>query len=108
MALYCATRPVYEALAQRRLATLDGVRLRERCQFTDYRSDDGGATVEGVAVRDEHGEQEELAADLVVAARFFERAAAIVDDAWLIAVGADFRFPRTTGPTLRGLGLSNR
>jgi hypothetical protein len=32
------------------------------------------------------------------ASRFFERAAKIVDAAWLLAVGADFKFPQTTGP----------
>lgn len=43
-----------------------------------------------------------------LAARFFERSKAVVDAAWTMAVGADFRFPRTTGPKPLGTDLVNR
>jgi 2-polyprenyl-6-methoxyphenol hydroxylase-like FAD-dependent oxidoreductase len=41
-------------------------------------------------------------------ARFFERAAAVVDDAWRLAVGADFQFDETSGPKPTGTDLVNR
>ena len=37
--------------------------------------------------------------------RFFDEAKPVIDTAWLIAVGADFQFPQTTGPKPRGAGL---
>jgi 2-polyprenyl-6-methoxyphenol hydroxylase-like FAD-dependent oxidoreductase len=37
-----------------------------------------------------------------LAARFFDRAAAVVDVPWNLAAGADFGFPETTGPRPRG------
>jgi hypothetical protein len=37
-----------------------------------------------------------------LARRFFDRAAAVVDVPWNLAVGADFGFPETTGPRPRG------
>lgn len=40
--------------------------------------------------------------------RFFAACAAVVDTAWTMAVGADFRFPETTGPRPRGTALVNR
>lgn len=40
--------------------------------------------------------------------RFFDRAEAIVDGAWTIAVGSDFEFPQTTGPKPSGTDLVNR
>jgi 2-polyprenyl-6-methoxyphenol hydroxylase-like FAD-dependent oxidoreductase len=43
-----------------------------------------------------------------LAPRFFERAAEVVDVAWLMAVGADFGFPETTGPKPRGTDLVGR
>ncbi|WP_158055850.1 FAD-dependent oxidoreductase [Halorussus halophilus] len=42
------------------------------------------------------------------ALRFFDRAGAVVDEAWLLAVGSDFRFPQTTGPKPRGTDLVGR
>ncbi|MFC4552684.1 MULTISPECIES: FAD-dependent oxidoreductase [Halorussus] len=63
---YLATRPLYEQLIRRRVAALEAVRLRPECRFTDYVTDDAGATVEGVAVRDRAAGRDELAADLVV------------------------------------------
>ena len=43
-----------------------------------------------------------------VGRRFFERASTLVDVAWLLAVGADVRFPETTGQRPRGMALFNR
>lgn len=43
-----------------------------------------------------------------LALRFFDRIERLVDDAWRLAVGADFRFPQTTGPKPRGTDLFNR
>ena len=43
-----------------------------------------------------------------VGARFFDRAADVVDVAWLMAVGGDFQFPETTGPKPRGTDLVGR
>ena len=43
-----------------------------------------------------------------VGPRFFSMAGKLVDVAWLMAVGADFRFPQTTGQRPRGTALFNR
>ena len=43
-----------------------------------------------------------------LAVRFSERAEKVVDIAWLMAVGADFGFPETTGPKPRGTDLFGR
>ncbi|MDT3437135.1 hypothetical protein [Haloarcula sp. 1CSR25-25] len=40
-----------------------------------------------------------------LAVRLFDEAKPVIDTAWLIAVGADFQFPQTTGPKPRGAGL---
>lgn len=40
--------------------------------------------------------------------RFFTRAADIIDNAWFLAVVADFAFEQTTGPKPRGATLFNR
>lgn len=42
------------------------------------------------------------------AQRFFDRAEAVIDVAWMMAVGADFGFSQTTGPKPRGTDLFNR
>ena len=42
-----------------------------------------------------------------LAHRFFQRAETVVDDAWMLAVGADFQFPQTTGPKPTGTDLVN-
>lgn len=63
---YAATRPLYEHLVRRRVADRDGVGLRSRCQFRDYLVDETATTVEGVAVTNEEGADEELDAALVV------------------------------------------
>jgi 2-polyprenyl-6-methoxyphenol hydroxylase-like FAD-dependent oxidoreductase len=39
---------------------------------------------------------------------FYARSATIVDDAWNLAAGGDFRFPGTTGPKPPGTDLLNR
>lgn len=43
-----------------------------------------------------------------LAARFFEQSTEVVDIAWMMAVGADFQFPQTSGPKPRGSGLMSR
>jgi len=43
-----------------------------------------------------------------LAARYFDRAASLVDTAWAMAVGADAQFAETTGPTPRGADLFAR
>ena len=65
MAAYYASRPVYEHLARRRVAALDGIRVRPGCQFLEYRLDGTASTVTGVVVR-EDGEATAIDADLVV------------------------------------------
>lgn len=40
-----------------------------------------------------------------LALEFFDDVESIVDVAWMMAVGADFQFPETTGPKPRGTGL---
>ncbi|QCJ48150.1 NAD(P)/FAD-dependent oxidoreductase [Haloprofundus sp. MHR1] len=63
---YGATRSLYEQLLRRRVADLDGVELRPNCRVVDYRLDDRGTTVTGVAVEDEESGGAVLATDLVV------------------------------------------
>jgi 2-polyprenyl-6-methoxyphenol hydroxylase-like FAD-dependent oxidoreductase len=41
-------------------------------------------------------------------ARFFDRAADVVDVAWRLAVSADFEYPQTEGPKPSGADLTNR
>ena len=43
-----------------------------------------------------------------LAPRFFERSKEVVDTAWMMAVGPDFRFPQTTGPKPPSSGLMSR
>lgn len=43
-----------------------------------------------------------------LAPRFFEASTEVVDVAWTMAVGPDFRFPQTTGRKPRGTGLVSR
>jgi hypothetical protein len=40
--------------------------------------------------------------------RFHREAASIIDNPWVIAVGADFLHPKTVGPKARGTDLANR
>ena len=43
-----------------------------------------------------------------LARRYFDRVSPVIDNAWLLAAGADFQFAETTGPRPRGVGLMNR
>lgn len=43
-----------------------------------------------------------------LAPRFFDRIETVVEDAWSLSVGSDFRFPETTGPKPPGTDLLNR
>jgi len=63
---YCATRPLFEHVARRRLRERDAVRLLSPCRFVGYRTDDADRAVTGVTVRDGDGPTESLGADLVV------------------------------------------
>lgn len=40
--------------------------------------------------------------------RYFKRAATVIDSAWRLSVGSDFRFDQTEGPRPRGTRLTNR
>lgn len=64
--MYCGSRPLFEQVTRRRVADIDEVRIRERCQVTAYLTDDVGSNVEGVAIRNENASSEELSADVVV------------------------------------------
>jgi hypothetical protein len=48
--VYSATRPLYEYVVRRRVASLRGVGLRPNCHFTDYLVDEPGTTVTGIEV----------------------------------------------------------
>lgn len=48
--IYAATRPLYEQIVRRRVATLGGVHFRANCQFTEYVVDDAATTVNGIIV----------------------------------------------------------
>lgn len=63
---YAATRPLFEHLTRRRVADLDGIHLRSRCQIKDYLTDEMATTVEGIVFTNEETAVEELTADLVV------------------------------------------
>lgn len=63
---YCASRPAFEHVTRQRVTALDGVLVRDGCQFTEYLVDERSSTVDGVRIRNENAEREELAAGLVV------------------------------------------
>lgn len=63
--LYCASRPLLEYVARRRLLDRDDVTLRTGAPVVDYVLDDAGDRVTGVEL-DAGGDRERLAADLVV------------------------------------------
>jgi 2-polyprenyl-6-methoxyphenol hydroxylase-like FAD-dependent oxidoreductase len=65
MPQFAATRPLYEAVLRRSVAALDGVRVRPGRRVIDYRTDDAGATIDGVVV-EEGGVESDLDAALVV------------------------------------------
>lgn len=64
--MYFASRPLIESILRRRVADLDGVRIRSDCHFIDYLDDDGGTNLDGVVIRGDGTEQEKIRADLVV------------------------------------------
>ena len=64
--LYAATRPLYERLLRRRVSVRDDIHLRGNRPFVDYLATDAATTVNGVVVRNQDGDREELVADLVV------------------------------------------
>ncbi len=43
-----------------------------------------------------------------IALPFFERAGRVVDEAWMLSTGADFKYPETSGPRPFGTGVTNR
>jgi 2-polyprenyl-6-methoxyphenol hydroxylase-like FAD-dependent oxidoreductase len=64
MPLYAGSRPLLEYVLREQVSGIDGVRLLDGCHVTDYRMDDAGETVTGVALG---GDTETtLAADLTV------------------------------------------
>jgi 2-polyprenyl-6-methoxyphenol hydroxylase-like FAD-dependent oxidoreductase len=75
---YCASRPLFEQLARRRVADNGGITLRGNCHVTGYdvadvddadgetTLDSGETTVTGVEVVDEGGVETTIVADLVV------------------------------------------
>jgi len=64
MEMYCASRPLIEAVVRDRLLNSEGVELRSDCQFTEYLTGSNASAIEGVRVRD--GGEDDLPADLVV------------------------------------------
>ncbi|MBB6647324.1 FAD-dependent oxidoreductase [Halobellus ruber] len=64
--MLCASRPLFEQVVRRRVTDSPEIRIRDECQFVDYRSDDDATAVEGVRFRGETGEERTLSADLVV------------------------------------------
>lgn len=63
--LFSASRPLFEHVTRRLVGELDGVTIRDECQFVDYLVDDDDSSIEGVTVRTGEGLQE-IATDLVV------------------------------------------
>lgn len=64
--MLCASRPLFELIVRRRLATVESIELRDGCTFLDYLHDECRGAVDGVRIRDEAGESADLEADLVV------------------------------------------
>jgi 2-polyprenyl-6-methoxyphenol hydroxylase-like FAD-dependent oxidoreductase len=64
--LLCASRPLLEAILRRRVAERPSITLRDRHRVTDYRTDDAGRRVTGVAAETHAGEAVALDAELVV------------------------------------------
>lgn len=61
-----ATRPLFEQVLRRRVAELSPVEIRASHQFVRYVTTETDSTVVGVRVRNATGEEERIAADLVV------------------------------------------
>ena len=64
--MYFASRSLIELIVRRRVAGLDGVRLRSGCRFVDYLGDEAATAVDGVVVRGDGADRETIRADLVV------------------------------------------
>lgn len=62
--MYCASRPLFERVARRRVLDRDGITVRPKCHVTDYHTD--GEAVTGVELTDADGDGTTLTADLVV------------------------------------------
>lgn len=62
----CASRPLFERIVRRRVAALEGVTVRDECQFVEYHTDEHATAVEGVVFRDEDSRERTLSADLIV------------------------------------------
>lgn len=62
---YAGSRPLLEHVLRKRVANVDGVRLRDGCHVVDYRSDETGETVTGVELRG-NGSGESVSAELTV------------------------------------------
>ena len=61
---FSASRPMFEYVARKHVTAFDGIRLREKCHFVEYTTDEHD-TVTGVRYR-EDGSESVLSADLVV------------------------------------------
>lgn len=64
--MYCASRPLIEQVTRRRVAEINGILIRDGCQYTDYLVDDQPTTVDGVVIRNENGKREEIGAGMVI------------------------------------------
>lgn len=63
--MYCASRPLFEAVVRRHVVEHENIHLRDSCQFITYQIDNTESTVTGVRIRDNAGDEIELPADLV-------------------------------------------
>jgi len=63
--MFAASRPLFDAIVHQQIAAAEGIRLREHCQFVDYRLSADGEAVEGISFRG-NGTQSSLEADLVI------------------------------------------
>jgi 2-polyprenyl-6-methoxyphenol hydroxylase-like FAD-dependent oxidoreductase len=66
LAMYCASRALFEHVIRRRIRALDGVQLRGDCQFVDFLTEGEPPAVAGVRFRGEDGTERTSEADLVV------------------------------------------
>ncbi|MFB6361214.1 MAG: NAD(P)/FAD-dependent oxidoreductase [Halobacteriales archaeon] len=63
--MFAASRPLFDQVVHRHIDGLDGIRIRDGCQFIEYQHDPDRGAVHGVSVR-ENGTKTSLDADLVV------------------------------------------
>lgn len=67
--MYCASRPLFEAVVRHLIRQRDNIQIRDRCQFITYCLDDTGTAVTGVRIRDKTAntnQEIDLSADLIV------------------------------------------